>query len=86
MFYVYILYSKKLDTYYVGSTSQTVTQRLQKHLSNHAGYTSKAKDWEIVYCEEYSLKTVALKRENEIKRWKSKIKIKFLIDGLSRPD
>lgn len=50
MYYVYILYSKDLDRYYIGSTSD-IQPRLTKHLSEHSGFTGKAKDWEIVWTE-----------------------------------
>jgi len=53
---------------------------LRKHLSNHKGFTSKAKDWMIVYHENYDSKSDAYKREKEIKAWKSKSKIKALIE------
>ena len=36
---VYILYSKLLDKYYVGSTTN-VMERLKKHLNNHKGFTA----------------------------------------------
>ena len=68
-FYVYILYSRYLGNYYIGSTSD-VENRLKKHLSNHKGYTSKAKDWIVVYKEEFQTKPEALFREREIKEWK----------------
>jgi putative endonuclease len=81
MNYVYILYSSKLNKYYVGFTTISVEERLRKHLSNHSGYTSRAKDWEIVYTEEYITKEEAIKREKEIKNWKSSLKIKELISN-----
>lgn len=78
MYFVYILYSDALDKYYIGSTSN-IDERLKKHLSNHKGYTSKAKDWELVYSEEYDTKTLALKRERQIKNWRSRKMIGKLI-------
>ncbi len=48
MFWVYILYSKSSDKYYIGQTSDLV-QRLEMH-NNHlfeGAFTSLAKDWEI---------------------------------------
>jgi putative endonuclease len=30
-----------------------VKARLQKHLGNHSGYTAKAKDWKIVFSEQF---------------------------------
>ncbi|MFZ6024448.1 MAG: GIY-YIG nuclease family protein [Bacteroidota bacterium] len=56
MNYVYILYSRQLDRYYIGSTSD-IQSRLTKHLSEHSGFTGKAKDWIIVWTELQESKT-----------------------------
>ena len=80
-YHVYILHSKLLDRYYIGST-QDITKRLEKHLSNNKGYTSRAKDWVVVYSESYLTKSEALLRERKIKSWKSKKMIEKLIDKL----
>jgi putative endonuclease len=45
----YILYSPSLDKYYVGYTSDNMETRLKKHLSDHDGFTAKAKDWALVF-------------------------------------
>ena len=79
--YTYILYSETLDKFYIGHTCENLNERLRKHLSNHKGFTSKIKDWKIVYFEILENKSLAYKRELEIKSWKSKIKIKKLIDN-----
>jgi len=79
MFYVYILYSKSIDKHYVGYTSVLLEERLRRHLSSHKGFTGRTKDWEIVYFESYDDKTKAILREQEIKKWKSKIRIIELI-------
>jgi len=42
-------------------------QRLEKHISNHKGFTAKAKDWTIVHTEEYKEKKQAARRERKIK-------------------
>ena len=78
MFYLYILFSEKINSYYVG-VSSNVEERLSRHLSNHKGYTAKVKDWIIVYTESFETKTEALKREKQIKNWKSKAMIEKLI-------
>ena len=80
---VYILYSLLLDRYYIGSTTQSLEERLRRHLSDHNGFTAKAKDWIVVYSEEFADKSSALSREKQIKSWKSKSKIKDLIDNQS---
>ena len=81
MFKVYILYSKSIDRYYIGYTSDILTERLRRHNSNHKGFTGKIGDWEIIYTEDYTLKEDATKREREIKNWKSRKKIELLISS-----
>lgn len=82
MNYFYILYSKSLNRYYIGHTSETLDERLRKHLSNHSGFTGKAKDWTVVYFEEYETKSLAYKRELEVKKWKSRVRMEKLIKNL----
>ena len=79
MAFVYILFSESLDKFYVGSTSTDLADRLRRHLSGHSGFTAKAKDWGIVYTETFPDKAKALKREKEIKAWKSRAMIAKLI-------
>ncbi len=79
MFYTYILYSKTKNKFYVGHTGDVLAERLRKHNSNHKGFTGGIGDWELKYYEEFSTKSLAYKRELEIKKWKSRIKIEQLI-------
>jgi putative endonuclease len=79
MFFLYILFSISKNKYYVGSTGDTLEERIRKHNSNHKGFTGGIGDWELKYSEKYSSKTEALKRENEIKKWKSRKLIEKLI-------
>ncbi|TXD92229.1 GIY-YIG nuclease family protein [Gillisia hiemivivida] len=78
-FYLYILHSRQLNKYYVGHTSN-IEERLKSHLYNHLGFTSKAKDWVLVYSEEFSKKTDAQARELQIKKRKSRLMIEKLIE------
>ena len=78
-YYVYILYSSILNKYYIGSTID-VSARLEKHLQNHKGFTGKAKDWVLKYTEAHDSKSESIKRELEIKKWKSRKMIKKLIE------
>ncbi len=75
MCHAYILYSASLDKFYIGHTCVDLNIRLQKHLTNHHGFTAKAKDWTIVHSEFFDNKTLAYAREREWKKWKSKAKI-----------
>ena len=84
-FYVYILYSSFKNKYYIGFTGDDLAERIRKHNSNHKGFTGNIGDWKIVYQEEFQTKLEAMKREKEIKGWKSRKMIEKLI-GLEHPD
>ena len=84
MYFVYILHSAVLDRYYSGS-SQNPQERLKKHLANHKGFTGKSKDWVMCYLEEFETKSEALRRENQIKGWKNKDRMKQLIEKSNGP-
>ncbi|MEL7676762.1 GIY-YIG nuclease family protein, partial [Elizabethkingia meningoseptica] len=62
-----------------GHCSETLQERLRKHLANHKGFTARSKDWEIAYFEQFDDKKSAYKREREIKSWKNKNKTVQLI-------
>ena len=66
-YFVYILYSPSLDVYYKGF-SQNVEKRLEYHLESENKYSSKTKDWMIVYVKEFSSKTEALQEERRLKK------------------
>jgi putative endonuclease len=55
MWFVYILYSNKIDRYYTGSTDD-LEWRLERHNSGWGRYTKKKVPWKLVYNEEYSTK------------------------------
>ena len=78
MYFCYILYSSKLDKYYIGSTGN-LEGRLQRHNTSNTGFTSTGKPWEIKYFETFETKSGAMKRELELKKWKNRILIEELI-------
>ena len=80
----YNLYSPSLDHYYVGHTSELMEERLRKHLSGHKRWTARAKDWAVVYQEPHPDKGAAYRREREVKAWKSRKRIKELIEAATR--
>jgi len=79
MFYTYILYSKTLNKYYIGSC-QDINQRLQDHLNSRSKFTKKAKDWEVKYFETFPTRSEAYQRELQIKKMKSRKYIENLIE------
>jgi len=86
-FFFYILFSKSLNRFYFGHTND-LTGRLRRHNSAHKGFTAKANDWKIVYSEVFNSKSLAYKREMQIKNRKSREVIEQLIcsAGSEHPD
>jgi putative endonuclease len=76
---VYILYSKTKEKYYIGFRGDGMASRLRKHNSNNKGFTGGSGDWVVVHIENFVIKSSALKKEKEIKGWKSRQKIIALI-------
>ncbi|HRJ82568.1 MAG TPA: GIY-YIG nuclease family protein [Cyclobacteriaceae bacterium] len=82
---LYILYSSIADKYYIGHTTEDLSERLRKHNTHHKGFTGKFKDWKVVYSEVFSTKEEAYKREREVKLWKSRKRVEQLIAGSAHP-
>jgi putative endonuclease len=80
MFYVYTLYNKEFDKYYIGQTSD-LEKRISRHNRGGVKSTKPYRPWEIVYTEEYSTRSESMAREKELKSWKSKIKLAELVEA-----
>ena len=78
MFTVYILKSLKNGKYYIGQT-EDVVDRIKRHNSGRSKATKNFTPWEVVYSEEYLTRSLAFRREQEIKSYKSGIKFKKLL-------
>ena len=79
---VYVLYSAKLDTYYIGYTGGDINERIKKHQSKHKGFTGGYADWVLCYKEEYDNLQAATTRERQIKAKKSRKYIEAIFDQL----
>jgi len=77
-FYVYIIQSEIDGSYYIGST-QDIDERLERHKHGRSKYTKTNRPWKLVYSEEHPNRSVAVKREKEIKNRKKKIYIDTLV-------
>jgi putative endonuclease len=80
MHYLYIIYSKSIDRYYVGE-SPDIFRRLDQHNSHYfkGAFTKAAEDWEVVLSMECENRTDATYLEKFIKRMKSKTFIRKII-------
>jgi len=77
MFYVYILFSEKLNKYYVGSTNN-LQNRIRRHNSGYEKFTSTGTPWQLKHSETFPTLADARRREMEIKKKKSRKYIESL--------
>ena len=66
-FIVYILYSKSLDVFYKGYTSNLLL-RIKNHLEGKSQFTSQTNDWKLVYSKGFSSKKEAIMEEKRLKK------------------
>jgi putative endonuclease len=86
MYFVYIIYSQKLDKYYIGFTAD-IEERIAKHNRNSKGFTNLGKPWILIYSESFESKNEAMEREKQLKSWKNRERIEHLIkSGSEHPD
>ena len=79
-YYVYILKSKPTGRYYTGHTKD-IDERLRRHNAGHSQSTKPYRPWKVVYTEEYSTRSEAMKRESEIKAKKNRQYIDWLVNN-----
>ncbi len=76
--FTYILYSQKLNKYYVGACID-MDRRLYEHNIGHSKFTSTGVPWQLKYTEMFETLAEAKKRELQIKKMKSRKYIEELI-------
>jgi putative endonuclease len=78
--YTYILFSEKLNKYYVGACVN-LERRLNEHNIGHSKFTKTGTPWKIVHVEEFETLQQAKTREIFIKKMKSRRYIEKLIEA-----
>ncbi len=78
VYFVYILQSEKDGSYYIGHT-EDLEDRLNRHNQGRSSYTKSRAPWRLIYHEVYGSRVEAMRRENEIKRTKSREYIEQLV-------
>ena len=80
MHFIYILYSREIDRYYIGETAD-LARRLMQHNDGYfeGAYTSRTSDWEIVLTIKFRDQNHALYIEKAIKKRKSRPYMENLI-------
>ena len=80
MAYCYILFSEKIDKFYIGACTN-LDRRLYEHNIGHSTFTKSGIPWKIVFSEEFPDLSSAKKRELFIKKQKSRKFILSLLNG-----
>jgi putative endonuclease len=81
-FYVYVLYSAGHNKIYVGYTAD-LDARLESHnLVAKKGYTTRFRPWVLIHSESFESKTLALKREKQLKSAKGRAYIRNILLNL----
>ena len=78
MYFVYAIYNRNNNKIYIGQT-EDLDQRLQLHKNKifKGSYTAKIDgDWELIYKEEVSDRSEALRREKQLKSFRGREFIK----------
>lgn len=78
MCWFYILKNEETNRYYTGSTNN-LNKRLKQHLQGNTRTTRILKTFQLVYSEKFDKIEAARNREKQIKSYKSKKYIEWLI-------
>lgn len=85
MYYLYLLYSKKLGEFYVGTTPN-LQARFYSHNAQQNIATKSGVPWTLIYYEAYPTKEDALRREQKLKRYGQALRrLKSRITLVDRP-
>jgi putative endonuclease len=79
MYFMYILWSEGKARFYVGHTDD-LAKRLDYHNRGNVKSTRAGAPWRVAYSEPFDSRSAAMRREVQIKGWKSQRSIRELID------
>jgi len=77
MWFVYVLLCQD-GTFYTGSTNDLKKRFLEHKKGRGGSYTRSHRVSKIIYSEQLTTRSEALRRENEIKKWRRNKKIQVL--------
>ncbi len=80
MWFLYILYSEKIDKYYIGITGD-IEKRIEFHNRMGKGWTAKGRPWKIKFTKEFQNRKDAQFWERKIKKLKRRDIIETIISG-----
>ena len=80
LYYIYIIFSKKLNKKYIG-IKKNLRKRIWEHNNSKTPFTLKTKDWEIIYYEAFLSKQDAYTEEKFLKSGKGRDRLKYLLQN-----
>jgi len=78
MYYVYVLYSRKLHKKYIGSTDD-LKNRVSEHNRGKTQFTATGRPWQLLYYEAFRSQKDAVREEKFLKSGKGRERLKFLL-------
>lgn len=70
-YFLYILYSSKLDKYYIGHTNN-LERRIYEHNLGKENFTRKGIPWELRFSRSFISNTAATHEESRLKKCKNR--------------
>ncbi len=83
MYYVYILYSAKLNKKYIGRTDN-LKNRMEEHNKGKVPFTSRGLPWVLIYYQAFLNKEDAVSEELFLKTGKGRERIKYLLRNTAK--
>ncbi|PIR67758.1 endonuclease [bacterium CG_4_10_14_0_2_um_filter_33_32] len=80
MYYVYIIYSSKLDKTYKGSTDN-LRERIDSHNNRKVKSTKLGIPWKLIYYEAFISKVDAKREELFLKSGKGRERLQYLLQN-----
>ncbi|HET55014.1 MAG TPA: GIY-YIG nuclease family protein [Ignavibacteria bacterium] len=77
-YFTYVIFSSKFDEIYIGH-SNNAEKRVIEHNAGLSRSTKRYIPWELVYKEEFTTRSAAMKREKELKSQKGREYIRKVI-------
>jgi len=74
MYWVYIL-KNNCNRIYIGQTAYLFS-RVKRHKNGQSYWTSRFKEWRLIYYEKFKTRAEAMKREKELKSGKGRDELK----------
>jgi len=88
MYFVYIIYSPRTDTFYRGQTNH-LEERIKRHNYGSEKFTSKGIPWMLIWSTEKVTRSGALLLERKLKNMSREKLIKFMkkyFENIADPD